>query len=375
MRLSPPLRYLSWVSLAGAALASFELDRLKDDLEKSRRHIISFIFILLMLGLAALAVFQFLAPFYRPVGDLEVHRQTALVTFAISVLVALIALATAAIWRGKLLGPLLIVISYLELAHLGRHLYQFGSPADLFPQTPLIKFLGRQPSPFRVLGEGPYLFPSTNVFAGVEDIRTHDAVERKDYVDYLNRTAGYEPNDYFKFIRDVNAAGLDRLNVKYLISGADRSLPSQKWRLVYSDIDGRVFENLSVWPRIYGIDPRTRGLDKTSLTVTGYHETTNSVTFTARVPGSTPIIAHTSIVSDGGWRARIQPGGSLPVGMVEGLFLSITIPPGVHRIALSYLPVGLIPGAITSILVVGAFAVAIYRRRQRAVQRPAAAPE
>ena len=37
------------------------------------------------------------------------------------------------------------------------------------------RFLRAQPPPFRVAGAGTALFPNTNVFAGVEDIRTHDA--------------------------------------------------------------------------------------------------------------------------------------------------------------------------------------------------------
>jgi membrane protein YfhO len=362
MRLTPPLRYLSWVSLAGAALAAFEVDRLEADLEKSRARVIPILAVLLALGLACLAVFRSLAPSYRAMGDFEIQWKTARQTCELSVVTSLAVLALAAFRRPRLLGPLLAVVTYVELVHLGRHLYRFGSPADLFPQTPLIAFLRAQPAPFRVLGEGSCLFPNTNVFAGVEEIRTHDAIERRDYVDYLNRVAGYPASDYFKFIQDVNAAGLDRLNVRYLVSSPDRAPPSPKWKLAYSGRDGRVYENTAVWPRIFVPSARGESPDASRLAVRGYQEKTNSVAFVARVSGPNPVLAHTSFVSDGGWRARVQPGDALPVGQADGPFLSITIPPGEHWITLDYRPPGMLPGLVISVIVALALSGSLLRR-------------
>src|SRR5262249_28595191 len=150
-------------------------------------------------------------------------------------------------------------------------------------------FLAEQPPPFRVLGEGVSLFPSTNVFAGLQEIRTHDAVERDDYVNLLAGAARYDLRDYFKVIRDLDSPELDRLNVKYLISSPDREPPSKKWRLVYSGPDGRVFENDRVLPRIFARD---------RLEIGDFAERTNSVTFTARVRGDAPVLAETSLVTD-----------------------------------------------------------------------------
>jgi hypothetical protein len=270
-------------------------------------------------------------------------------------------------WR-RLLTPLLGIVAYLELARLGQHLYRFGSPADLFPPTPLLEALAREPQPFRVLGEGASLFPNSNVFPALEEIRTHDPVERRDYVDSLDQIAGYDRRNYFKLIRNVDAPGLDRLNVKYLVSLPDRAAPSEKWRRVYSGADGRVFENTRVWPRVFTQAPGNGGPAIGSLLVTDYREAANAISFTAEVPGVTPVLAETSIVSDGGWRARLDPGTSVPVGKTGGPFLSIHLPPGTHRVHLDYRPPGFAAGltlSATAALLLPAAAIARRRKRQQ----------
>ena len=110
----------------------------------------------------------------------------------------------------------LACINGAELYLQGERLYRFGSPHALFPQTPALEWLGTRPRPFRVLGDGPVLFPNSNVFPGLEEIRTHDPVERRDYIEFLDATAGYPPVDYFKQVRDTDAAAMT-LNVRYFI--------------------------------------------------------------------------------------------------------------------------------------------------------------
>lgn len=366
MRLTPPLRYLSWVPLAGAALAAFELDRLTDDLRQSRRHVLPLIMIFVLLGLAASGVFRHLTPAYRDAGQLEAHRQTLVQTVGTLALGILVVIAAGMMHRPCLLAPLLGILAYAELALLGRHLYRFGPVGDLFPQTPLLEFLARQPRPFRVLGEQAYVFPNSNVFPGLQEIRTHDAVERSDYIDYLNRVAGYDAREYFKTVSNVDAPGLDRLNMKYLISSPERLAPSSKWRLVYAGADGRVFENTRVWPRVFALDPKTGQIASDLLALADYREKTNSIAFTVRVQGRAPVLAETSIVSDGGWRARLDSGISLPVQKVEGLFVGITIPAGTHQVRLDYRPPGFAMGMMLSAAFAGALlTTAAYTHRSR----------
>lgn len=288
-----PLRFFSWVALAGAALAAFELDRLGRDLP-----------------------------------------------------------ARAA----RLLPPLLTVLCAGELIIQGRRLYAFGSPADLFPDRPLLAFLRSQPGPFRVVGQGDSLFPNSNVFAGLEDVRTHDAVERRDYVQFLHSSCGYEPADYFKHIRDLNCRALDLLNTKYLVARPGRPAPGPKWKAVYSGTDGSVFENTSVAPRVRG----------ERVAVSGYHETTNTVTFRAAVGSDRPALVSVSLVQDGGWSAKDGLGQPIPTDRAPGApLLSLSLPPGEHDVRLTYRPPGFRAGLATTAATAALLAALALSRRRR----------
>ncbi len=289
-----PLRFFSWVALAGAALAAFELDRLRRDLTSAR--------------------------------------------------------------AARLVPWLLVVLCAAELFWHGRRLYTFGPPGDLFPDRPLLAFLRAQPAPFRVVGENDVLFPNTNVFAGLEDVRTHDPVERRAYVEYLNASCGYEPSAYFKRIADLNCRALDLLNVKYLVAKPGREKPGSRWALVYAGADGTVFENATVLPRVVG--------DRVS--VSGYRETTNSAVFQARVaPGAGDALAAASLVQDGGWSASDGAGRALATGRtVGGPFLTLSLPPGDHEVRLTYRPPGWRLGVAISVATAVALGAAIVARRR-----------
>src|SRR6185503_12026205 len=107
----------------------------------------------------------------------------------------------------------LVVVAAGELFWQGRRLYLFGTPAEFYPATPLVRFLAKYPRPFRTLGEGPVLYPGTQVFAGLEDVRSHDPVERRDYVEFLDAACGYDVTAYFKHVANVDCAALDFMNV------------------------------------------------------------------------------------------------------------------------------------------------------------------
>src|SRR5262249_4101764 len=134
----------------------------------------------------------------------------------------------------RTLALLVTALSLVELTREGRRLYRFYSPAGLYPETPLVRFLHSQPAPFRVVGEEGALLPDTNIFALVESIGMLDPAERRDYVQFLDRTAGYPQYEHFRSIRNPNAPSLDFLNVKYLVARASSESPGPKWVRVYS---------------------------------------------------------------------------------------------------------------------------------------------
>jgi hypothetical protein len=354
--LMSPLRFLSWLAIGGAAIAAFELDRLRADLETFRFARFWPALVAVALGATALLAFAALRDRHAAVGGLASQREA--LTLALGCLGAFA--LTGALSPGRSARPLVgavLVLAAVELFAQGARLNAFGSPGDLAPETPLLRFLKAQPWPFRVAGEGTALFPNSNVFAKLEDVRTHDPAERRDFVEYLDRTAGYRPTDYFKRLENVNAPALDRLNVKYLIAAPDRMPPGPKWRLVYSGADGTVFENSSVMPRIFG--PARISFDS---------ETVNTVAFRASVAAGSPALVETSLTDDGGWTACDESGRRIATRRAEGPFLALLLPPGKHGIVLRYVSPGFREGALLSVatLVAAAIALAVSRRRRAA---------
>ena len=402
VKLMLPLRFFTWVAFAGSALAAFEIDRLRRDAEAGRS-------IAWPLALAAGAVllvlavaFTRLAPLHAASGALVPQRR-ALAGAAL----ALAAVAGAGFaprllagFRGReaVVPALLVLVAAGELFWQGRRLYRFGPPEQFYPPTPLVQFLAKMPRPFRTLGEGPVLYPSTHVFAGLEDVRSHDPVERREYVEFLDAACGYDPAAYFKHVANVDCPALDFLNVKYLVAGPGRGEPGPRWRRVYAAEDGTVFENADVLPRVFAPerlralppgarlsdvvgtlswrteavvaeDPRPATRDGDPATngparVSDYREWTNSAAFrTTAAPGGTVVVA--SLVQDGGWTARDETGRPLPTGRANGPFLAVAIPEGEHRIRLRYAPPGSRAGAVVTIGTVAALLAAANAGRVR----------
>jgi hypothetical protein len=192
------------------------------------------------------------------------------------------------------------------------------------------------------VGEGAVLFPNSSIFAGLEDIRTHDPVERHDYVRYLDACCGYKPYEYFKFLQNFDSPALDRLNLKYLVAVPGRGAPGPKWKLVYSGSDGTVFENLAALPRVF-----SRAANAPAIS--DYRETTNSASFRANVPGPEQTLVVASFVDDGGWSAR-DGGRPLPVERAEEILTGFRLGPGEHRVTLRYRPPGFAAGSTVSLV-------------------------
>lgn len=417
LKLMVPLRFFSWAALAGAAVAAFELDRLQKGLAERKRSAIAFsTAVPVVLALFALAAHARFNDLHARAGASASQREaltTALAALGAFLLCALFAAARPA---ARPLLPLgLAVISGAELFAQGARLYRFGSPADLYPPTPTLELLQAQPTPFRVTGPGAMLFPHTNIFAELEDIRTHDPVERRDYVEFLDATAGYRPAQYFKHLADLSAPSLDFLNVRFLLTPPGHASPGDKWKLLHSGSDAAVFENTRVLPRVFaprsvqlvqgaisggfaphangmaafrGVLPEMKGLgdfrekafvlgsdgdgavwpggaQPAGVAVIDYRESTNAVSFGTRnpIPDRRAILV-ASLVQDGGWSARDETGSSLPTTLANGPFLALSLPPGEHRVALRYRPPGFALGGAISLATLAAFALALLRIRR-----------
>jgi hypothetical protein len=415
-----PLRFLGWVPIAVATLAAFEFDRLRADLSADSRQA-------LWLGAAAAifaaggaAVFRHFRAAYVSAGGYASEKQD-LVALGVVLAAAGLAAIFAALprfspaLRARVLAVVLVGAAAAELFAVAQPLDRLGRSSFVFPETPLVRFLRTRPGVFRTAGVGASLFPNANVFAAVEDIRTHDPMERRDYVAFLDATCGYAPGEYFKFLRDLDSPALDFLNVRYAVAARGTVAPGPRWRPSYSGADGIVFENPAAMPRAFapgtvraigssgrgavrdafrafgsapaellaGIDFHRDALvvsdgdtpiaaavrRDNAAVISGIRERTNAVAFTAAAPES-GAVAVVTVVQDGGWRARDERG-PLAAGRANGPFLAVALRPGTHRVTVAYLPPGFRAGAAISAatLAAAAMGAAIAARRRRSLSR------
>jgi len=406
IRLVPPLRLLLLVSAAGAPLAALQLDRLMRDFAASGKGVSYFALVVSTIAALALAEFFLLRGRHAAAGGLRSQVSALIGTLAVLFLAGTGAFLLARrIIAPALFALLMAGLSAIEMLPEGMRLYRFYSPADLYPETPLIRFLRAQTPPFRIVSDEFALYPNTNIFASVESVLTHDPAERRDYVEFLDATAGYTPFDYFKRVRNLEAPILDFLNARFLVSSAQGRSPGSRWARVYAGADGQVFENSRVLPRLYApleievIDPSpgalstgcnalpafgprlteflaggdfarraivlkdpsfapARGLFSNPRVQVGtVAEKTNTIRFDVSVSGSSRAVLVSSLVSDGGWTARDEDGTPFAVGLANGPFLAVRVPSGRRFVTLTYTPPGFRLGAALTLSLLAALAV------------------
>jgi hypothetical protein len=237
------------------------------------------------------------------------------------------------------------------------------------------------------------MFPGTAAFAGIEEIRTHDPMERRDYVALLDEAAGYPRSAYFKMLQNLDAPLLDFLNVRYVVSDAGSAPPSVRWRTAYAGKDAAIFESPSVLPRVFVprqvtwieapapepavSDARARFGDaardiaangdfrerawvagpgpapataQRPIAVVDYVESVTRASFRLEPPrrdGEVLLIA--SLLHDGGWRAHDERGRRLATALANGPFLAIRVPADASRVRLTYAPPGFRTGSVVSL--------------------------
>ncbi len=353
-----PARFLVWVAISGAAIAAFELDRLARDLAARRRAILWPPALAAAAALAGVYCVSRASGVFAARGGLENQlRAYLLAAIALAAGSAVVLLFGRRPERFATVGTaLLVLVLGGELFRQGMRLVPFSDPKDLYPVTPLVAFLREHPGPHRIAGEGLALFPNVGIFAAQEDVRTHDPVERREYVVWLNLVCGYDPAAYYKPIRNPNAPALDALGVRYLVAGPGAAAPGKKWTPVYSGRDGAIFENARARPLVFAADGSI-------AEVSDHAETFNSVSFRVRAPRPAVLVA--SLVDDGGWRARDETGRKIALGRASGPFLKILAPEGDHRIRLDYASPGFRTGALVSLVTAATAAVLLTVRSRR----------
>lgn len=169
------------------------------------------------------------------------------------------------VWFGKkrwaaLFPVLLIALLGYDLITFGWNYNTLVDPSMIYPTTPSIDFLRKQPGPFRVVsdtGRGFYV----NVFQpyGIQEIGGYASVY-PERVNKLMSAIEYGSGAYrgilfdrWVMFRNVLNPLFDLLNVRYVLTAPNvRLQENPKYRLV-SFGDMSVYENLQVLPRAFAV--------------------------------------------------------------------------------------------------------------------------
>ena len=403
-----PVRWLSGVSFAAATLGALEFDRWRRDLgtPSAAGAAAALAAVAATLALLAVDTHRRYYAAMGPPGSLPAAAAGLRLT-----LWALAAVLAAALLGGlpapafrHAAAALVIAAATAELSLQAARLYRTWPAGDVYPRTPMADFFRAQSGRFRVVGEGSEFFPQRNAMLGLEDVRTHDPTERRDYVGFLDATVGYPPADYYKRITRIDAPALAFLNTRFMVSFPGRGA-SGPWRPVYSGPDGSVLESERVLPRVFaparvvgvagaapsgavidGLRPFRGTLSRIAsledfgatafvlgaadggrpngpVTVTGYDESGRRVRFDARAEAPATLV--TSLVQDGGWTARDDTGRPLPTTLANGPFLALRVPAGATRVLLYYAPPGWSAGTRVALLTAVLLGAAALRHRAR----------
>lgn len=266
--------------------------------------------------------------------------------------------------------------------------------AMLSASTPLIHFVqaGAPPERYRITGIYGMFFPNTQALYNLADIRTHDPMANGRYLGFLQAAADYDAGEYFERWVNTDTKLLNYLNVKYVLAEPTQTIDEgSRYKLVYDQKDGRVYENLEVLPRFFPVRwvilafthehfireilhhtawrdtavvnvlpvesdaMRNDFLHQPSATAPAATLTmlqASKTDYTMRVHAPRYTLIVSSIPFWPGWHVDIN-GKSTLCRPVNGIFLGYIAPPGTSVVRVYYRPIPFFAAAVASLLTIG----------------------
>ena len=343
------------------------------------------------------------------------HAVATTVPRVIVMLFAVLAASAAPRFRKPLFAALVVVIA-LDLWSFG---YRWNPtlPAEkLYPETPLITELlaqrdlveAREIEPFRIGGTGGTFFPNSAGMFGLEDIRAHDPMTNARTIGMLRVFAGYSSDNYFGIMGTWESPFIDYMNVRFVIGSPSDELSSERFQLVYSGEDGRIFENRRVLPRFFApaklvIEPDDDARFRSLMAVGDWRESAVVESLPANLNPAAygELLKDRSLDVSGTVRTLkndddklwvyvnvprwtliassqpFWPGWKIYYGderleMVEvnGGFLGFVVPPGEQKVRVEYRPLSFRAGSALSLLTIAGIAIFPWWRRRRMTISP-----
>jgi hypothetical protein len=185
-------------------------------------------------------------------------RDNAILAMLPSILVLALAtlLAVTAGKRREVVLLVLLAAMVAELWKVGRDWNPVVADKWMYPQTPILRklagLLQQDPSPYRMVANGPAFFPNLAAVYGFEDVRAHDPMVNGRYIGMLRNILQYDSENYFAPWPEYEKRFVDYLNIRYVLTTWRGELP-ERYRMLYDDRDGRIFENPDALPRFFPV--------------------------------------------------------------------------------------------------------------------------
>jgi hypothetical protein len=218
----------------------------------------------------------------------------------------------------------------LTIAELFIFTFDYNALTDrrfFAPRLPILEALRRAApaEPYRVLGLDWVLLPNAAEQYRLEDVRGSDPMEWAEYARFFRRLEVPDASINVKRIANAGEPLLDFLNVRFLLTEPGAVVPS-KWKLLYSGVDGGLYENSAVRPRFFG---------PPGVSVSTREDRPGR--YTVRISSPSRVLISSSVPAMPGWRARVN-GVFTRLERVNGVFAAFFAGPGTSVAILEYRP-------------------------------------
>lgn len=296
------------------------------------------------------------------------------------------------------LSILFVFLIFFDLARYFQKYNPFITAKLIFPKTPTIEFLQKQPGLFRIGRlNREVLTPNTWIPYKLSSIEGYDPLGLENYARFFNRVNNNKYSDTINRYTEIfnpDFKFLDALNVKYLLSVENDKnkispyVKANKLEPVFRDKSTVVYKNPKALDRAYFIsqtiitdnkqkmaeildnsnfDPRTSAVIFSSdslpsiwslgkVNIDNYSD--NNLTLkTENTKDGFLVLADTY---DPGWQASIG-GQPTKIYEVNGALRGVVVPKGNHQIKMVYWPTSVDWGIKISLLgLFGLFAISLY---------------
>ncbi|HEY6000426.1 MAG TPA: YfhO family protein [bacterium] len=316
--------------------------------------------------------------------------------------------------RARLAGAsLLVALLVYDLTGFGWGYNAIVPAEQVYPRTPSIDFLQRQPGPFRVLLDGSRgLLVNTMAPFEIQEVGGYSSFYPERVGKLLSFIRyGQAAFSGARFDRWIVFGGpgprlFDLLNVRYVLTAPGSAIADPRFRLAHrSDMD--IYENLSALPRAFAVhravvrpdpDGALAYLGSEAFDMRGevvlerdpdpaFRAGVGAPTFAPRVatdryePDAVALTAELStagwlVLTDSwypGWRAEVD-GREVPIERADYAYRAVPLPAGRHAVVFRYVSAPLRRGLALTLaglfLVGGGLAYVLWRGRRAAAPAP-----